>query len=142
MNTRRRLVPRTQQLPRASKVLYGIEHYSSLARVAILIAAVLLGLVVTSAALDFPTKWVNGFEVCTSAVTLVMLFVIQHTEAREQTAIQRKLDELLRALPGADESMMMLEESPADVLLDTEERQRATARGEERDGRGDGESAF
>jgi low affinity Fe/Cu permease len=35
-----------------------------------------------------------------SAVTLVMVFAIQHPQGREQAATQRKLDELIRALSG------------------------------------------
>jgi low affinity Fe/Cu permease len=58
------------------------------------------------------------------AVTLVMVFAIQHTQGREQAATQRKLDELIRALPGADESLMMLEEAPREVMLGVEEDQR------------------
>jgi low affinity Fe/Cu permease len=43
------------------------------------------------------------------AVTLTMVFVIQHTQARQQSATQRKLDEILRALPEADNAMLTLE---------------------------------
>jgi low affinity Fe/Cu permease len=67
---------------------------------------------------------VAGFEVFVSAVTLVMVFAIQHTQGREQAATQRKLDELIRALPGADESLMMLEEAPRALMLDVENEQR------------------
>jgi hypothetical protein len=35
-----------------------------------------------------------------------------------------ELDELLRALPGADASLMMLEEAPKEVMRDVEEEQR------------------
>jgi low affinity Fe/Cu permease len=53
-----------------------------------------------------------------------MVFTIQHTQSREQAATQRKLDELLRALPGAAESLMMLEEAPKEFILEVEEEQR------------------
>jgi hypothetical protein len=59
-----------------------------------------------------------------SGVTLVMVFAIQHTQGREQAPTQRKLDELLRSFPGADASLMLLEEAPPEVLLDVEEEQR------------------
>ena len=81
-------------------------------------------LVAVGAALGFPSHWVAAFEVSVSAVTLVMVFAIQHTQGREQAATQRKLDELIRALPGADESLMMLEEAPREFMLDVEEEQR------------------
>ena len=120
----RRIVHRTAQLPVTSRVLYWIEHYTSLPGVALVITAVMICLVATGAALGFPTGWVAAFEVSVSALTLVMVFAIQHTQGREQAATQRKLDELLRALPGADESLMMLEEAPREVMLDVEEEQR------------------
>jgi low affinity Fe/Cu permease len=81
-------------------------------------------LVIAGALLDFPSHWVAAFEVSVSAVTLMMVFVIQHTQGREQAATQRKLDELIRALPGADESFMMLEEASPEVILGVEEDQR------------------
>ena len=40
-----------------------------------------------------------------------MVFVIQHTQARAQEATQRKLDEILRASPEADNSLITLEEA-------------------------------
>jgi len=54
---------------------------------------------------------VTTFTTSTSTVTLIMVFAIQHTAGREQTAVQRKLDELLRAVPGAAEGLILLEEA-------------------------------
>jgi low affinity Fe/Cu permease len=52
------------------------------------------------------------------------VFTIQHTQSREQAATQRKLDELLRAVPGAAASLMMLEEAPKETILEVEDEQR------------------
>jgi low affinity Fe/Cu permease len=60
----------------------------------------------------------------TSGVTLVMVFVIQHAQARQQAVTQRKLDELLRALPSARSELILLEEAPESVLRDVERDQR------------------
>jgi low affinity Fe/Cu permease len=120
----RRLRIRTAQLPVASRVLYRIEHYSSRAGVAVAIVITLLVLVVVGAVAGYPKDWVTGFEVSVSAVTLVMVFVIQHTEGRDQAATQRKLDELLKATPGAEESLMMLEEAPQQFILQVQEGHR------------------
>jgi len=121
---RPRIAKRTAQLPWSSRILYRAEHYSSLPAVAVLIIVVLVCVVAIGALLHFPTRWVDCFEVSASAITLAMVFVIQHTQGREQAATQRKLDELLRALPGAAESLMMLEEAPKEVMLDVEQSQR------------------
>ena len=120
----RRIAHRTAQLPVASRLLYWIEHYTSLPAVALVITAAMVCLVAAGAVLGFPNHWVAAFEVSVSALTLVMVFAIQHTQGREQAATQRKLDELIRALPGADESLMMLEEAPREVMLDVEAGQR------------------
>ena len=119
-----RIVQRTANLPRNSRVLYRVEHYSSLPGVAVSILIAIIALVAVGAAFDFPTGWVAGFEVGTSAVTLMMVFAIQHTQGREQAATQRKLDEILKALPGAADHLMMLEEAPREVMREVEEDQR------------------
>jgi low affinity Fe/Cu permease len=77
----------------------------------------------------FSPDWQTGFVVGTSVVTLMMVFVIQHTQSREQAATQRKLDELLRALPEAESGLMMLEEAPEEELRGVEEVQRETKDG-------------
>ena len=46
------------------------------------------------------------FQALVAGVTVVMVFVIQHTQARHQAATQRKLDEILRVLPEADNSLL------------------------------------
>jgi low affinity Fe/Cu permease len=122
---RRRLTHRTRQLGTLSRALYRIEHYTSLSGVALAIPVAFVCLAVAIALLGYPAHWVAGFEIGVSALTLIMVFTIQHTQTREQAATQRKLDELLRAMPGAAESLMMLEEAPEAFIRDVEEGQRA-----------------
>jgi low affinity Fe/Cu permease len=121
---RRRVRFRTAQLPVTSKILYQIEHYSSKAGLSVAIMFALVILVAVGAIAGFPGHWVTGFEVILSAITLAMVFVIQHTQGREQAATQRKLDELLKATPGAEEALMMLEEAPQEYILEVEEGHR------------------
>ena len=56
------------------------------------------------------------FQTLVAALTLAMVFVIQHTQARQQAATQRKLDEILQAMPGADNSLLTLEHASDDEL--------------------------
>ena len=51
-------------------------------------------------ALSFPAWWEVVLYAASSSVTLVMVFAIQHTQARRASATQRKLDEILRSLPA------------------------------------------
>jgi low affinity Fe/Cu permease len=107
-----------------SRWLYRVDHYSSLPIVAIAVGAVLVGALAVGIALGFPSGWIVAFESGTSAITLAMVFVIQHTQSREQAATQRKLDELLRALPGAESGLIMLEEASEETMNEVEEGQR------------------
>ena len=121
---KRPVARRTEQLPATSRMLYRIDHHSSRPSASVVVIGLLACLLIVGAVLGFPSGWVIGSEVGMSAVTLVMVFTIQHTQGREQAASQRKLDELLRALPGAQERLMMLEEAPNSVLREVVEDQR------------------
>jgi low affinity Fe/Cu permease len=121
---RRHITRRTAQLPLVSKVLYRIDHYSSMPAVAISAVVFLVTFLLVGALLGFPDRGVVAFEVTVAALTLLMVFTIQHTQGREQAATQRKLDELLRAVPGAAASLMMLEEAPKETILEVEDEQR------------------
>jgi low affinity Fe/Cu permease len=94
--------------------------------VAVVVVVTLICAIALGAVLRFSGGWIAAFEVGTSFVTLMMVLVIQHTQGREQAATQRKLDELLRALPGAESGLMMLEEASDDVMRGVEFDQRET----------------
>jgi low affinity Fe/Cu permease len=115
---------KTSQLPTLSKLIYHVDHYMSMSVVVMTFAAGLIAMLILGATLGFPNSWVVSFEVAVSSITLLMVFTIQHTQGREQEATQRKLDELLRATPGAAESLMMLEEAPKEFMIEVSENQR------------------
>jgi low affinity Fe/Cu permease len=58
-------------------------------------------------------------------VTLVMLFVIQHTQSRHQLALQLKLDELIRTSPAADDQVVRIEAADVDELDERSRGQQA-----------------
>lgn len=64
----------------------------------------------------FPARWETIFQTVVAAVTLAMVFVIQHSQARHQRATQRKLDEILLAMPGTDNALLTLEHASDDEL--------------------------
>ena len=51
-----------------------------------------------------------------------MVFVIQHTQSREQAAVQLKLDELIRAMPQADDHLVHVEVGADEELVELEHR--------------------
>ena len=67
---------------------------------------------IIGATVGFAGWWVTVLDIASACVTLVMVFAIQHTQSRQQSATQRKLDELLRALPTADNRLIAVEEAP------------------------------
>jgi low affinity Fe/Cu permease len=121
---RYRVAPRVEQRTVGSRWLYRVDHYSSLPVVATAVLVVLVAAFIVGLATGFPNGWIVAFESVTSTVTLAMVFVIQHTQSREQAATQRKLDELLRALPGAQTGLIMLEEASEEKMKQVEDGQR------------------
>jgi low affinity Fe/Cu permease len=90
-----------------------------------------------SAIFGFPARLETVFMTLAAATTLIMVFVIQHTQARAQAATQRKLDEILRASPGADNSLITLEEAPDNELKAATVASRDARRDARGDARGD-----
>jgi low affinity Fe/Cu permease len=72
--------------------------------------------IAVSIAARFPVRWETVFQTLVAALTLTMVFVIQHSQARHQRATQRKLDEILLAMPGTDNSLLRLEHASDDEL--------------------------
>jgi len=124
------MIPRTEQRSSSSRWLYRIDHYSSLPWAALVVAFVLVVTIAVGAWMRFSPGWLIGFETGTSSITLLMLFVIQHTQSREQAATQRKLDELLRATPDAETGLILLEEASDDEMRDVESDLRDSKRNE------------
>ena len=106
-----------------SRVLRRIDGLTSNAVTAVLLAAAVLTGITVIAATGFRQLWVNAFAVFAGGITLIMVFVIQHTQSREQMATQLKLDELIRALPLADDHLVRVEAAGDEELDQLEQRQ-------------------
>ena len=68
----------------------------------------------------FPGRWETGFSTVAAAITLIMVFAIQHTQSRQQKVTQLKLDELIRALPRADDLLVHIEAADDQELVERE----------------------
>jgi low affinity Fe/Cu permease len=112
-------------LRRISRILQWMGEATSRASTAVAVAIAVLVFVIFLGADGFPSTWETTFSTVAEVVTLVMLFVIQHTQSRHQLVMQLKLDELIRASPQADDRVVKLEVAADDELMERENDQLA-----------------
>jgi low affinity Fe/Cu permease len=83
---------------------------------------------VTGPLFRFSDTWQLVINTGTTIVTFLMVFLIQNTQNRDSAAVQLKLDELLRAVAGAHNALLDLEELAEDDLARLRDRYEELAR--------------
>jgi low affinity Fe/Cu permease len=76
----------------------------------IVAVSVVLAWVVTGPIFGFSDTWQLVINTATTIVTFLMVFLIQNTQNRDNLALQAKLDELIVATGGADNTLVLAEE--------------------------------
>ncbi|MFZ1063287.1 MAG: low affinity iron permease family protein [Acidimicrobiales bacterium] len=114
---------RSSFLQRISRILHWVGDLTSRSSTAVVVLLLLVTFGVVLASNGFPGSWEAQFSTVVSAITLLMLFVIQHTQGRHQKVLQLKLDELIRTSPEADDLLVHLEVARDDELLEREQEQ-------------------
>ena len=66
--------------------------------------------------LDFSTTWQLFINTITTVLTFLMVFLIQNTQNRDARAIHLKLDELIRAMKPARNTLIDIEDMEEDEL--------------------------
>jgi len=64
----------------------------------------------------FSDTWQLAINTGTTVVTFLMVFIIQASQNREARATQLKLDELIRAMKGANNELIDLEEASDETV--------------------------
>ena len=93
------------------------------------VAAVLIivGWAVTGPLFGFSDTWQLVINTGTTIITFLMVFLIQNTQNRDAQAMQVKLDELIRAVEGAHNALVNLEDRDDEELNGLRERYAALA---------------
>ncbi len=83
---------------------------------------------VTGPVFGFSDTWQLVINTGTTIATFLMVFLIQNTQNRDGAAVQLKLDEIIRAIEGAHNALLDLEELPEPDLAKFRSRYEELAR--------------
>ena len=93
----------------------------------VLALAIVVVWAITGPIFGFSDTWQLIINTGTTIVTFLMVFLIQNTQNRDSEAMHVKMDELIRALEGAHNALLDLEELDEKTLDTIRERYRKLA---------------
>lgn len=82
----------------------------------VLASAVIVAWAMTGPIFHYSDTWQLVINTSTTIITFLMVFLIQNTQNRDSAALQIKVDELIRAVEGAHNALLDLEELDDEVL--------------------------
>ena len=96
----------------ASRAAYAAGHYAAF----MLAFAVILAWAISGPLFKFSDTWQLVINTGTTIVTFLMVFLIQNSQNRDSRAMHLKLDELLRAIEDASNTLIDAEEDDEERL--------------------------
>jgi low affinity Fe/Cu permease len=97
-------------------------------------AVVILIWLLTGPIFHFSDTWQLIINTATTIITFLMVFLIQNTQNRDAKAVHLKLDEMIRALKGARNQLVDLEDLSDEDLKKLEEQFQRLRKKAEHDG--------
>ena len=95
---------------------HGASHFVGTPWMFILACLIIVAWAVTGPLFGYSDSWQLVINTGTTIVTFLMVFLIQNTQNRDARAMHLKLDELIRALKGARNQLVNLEEMSDEEL--------------------------
>jgi low affinity Fe/Cu permease len=77
--------------------------------IVVLAAVSMLGWLLSGCFLSFSDHWQLAMQSATAGITFLMVFCVQHTQSKDDSAMQAKLDELIRAVDAARNGLIGIE---------------------------------
>ncbi|HEY2594741.1 MAG TPA: low affinity iron permease family protein [Chloroflexota bacterium] len=84
----------------------------------VLAVAAVAGWAIAGPFLHFSDRWQVSVQTATALVTFLMIFCVQHTQSKDDAAMQAKLDELLRVIGPARNDLIGIERSDRSQIQD------------------------
>lgn len=107
--------------PRTSRAVHRISELTTRPLMAVIVGGLVVAFWIAIVATGFDQELQVAFASLCAGVTVTMVFVLQHTQRRERTTVQLKLNELVRALPRADDHLIGVEASSDGELVELEQ---------------------
>lgn len=100
-----------------SRVACKASYYSSRPIAFITSCTIVLIWIVSGPMFEWGTTWQLLINTGTTIVTFLMIFLLQHAQAHDTTAMHLKLDEIIRAVKEASNDAIEFEKMDEDELL-------------------------
>jgi low affinity Fe/Cu permease len=107
---------------RFSRLASTVAQWMGHPRAFLVAVGVILAWGVTGPLFRFSDTWQLVINTATTIVTFLMVFLIQNTQNRESRALHIKVDELIRAVKGAHNALLDLEELTDEELIKIREQ--------------------